>query len=156
MDRAEALFRETAGRQRAFSALMLDIDHFKKVNDVHGHAAGDRVLADFSQVVSRCLRDTDLLGRLGGEEFAVLLPDGSAQVAQAVAQRICDACAAHTTTLEDGTSLVSTVSIGVTHAPHVPTTLDAFLLAADAALYRAKQSGRNRVVLGGEPSSAAS
>lgn len=156
MDRAEALFRDTVGRQREFAALMLDIDHFKRVNDVHGHAAGDLVLADFAQLVSRCLRETDVLGRLGGEEFAVLLPDGSAQVAQTVAQRICDACAAHATTLEDGTPLVSTVSIGVAHVPRLPASLDALLSAADAALYRAKQSGRNRVVFGDEPSCAVS
>lgn len=152
IDQAEALFRATAGRQRAFSALMLDIDHFKRVNDVYGHAAGDLVLADFAQLVNRCLRDTDVLGRLGGEEFAVLLPDVSAAVARAVAQRICDACAAHATVLEDGTPLAFTVSIGVAHGPDVPVALDALLSAADAALYLAKQSGRNRVVISGDES----
>jgi len=155
IDQAEALFRATAGRHRAFSALMLDIDHFKRVNDVHGHAAGDLVLADFAQLVNRCLRDTNVLGRLGGEEFAVLLPDVSAAVARAVAQRICDACAAHATVLEDGTPLAFTVSIGVAHGPDVPVALDALLSAADAALYLAKQSGRNRVVIGGESLAAA-
>lgn len=151
MDQAEALFRDTAGRHRAFAALMLDIDHFKKVNDVHGHAAGDQVLGEFAQLVRRCLRDSDVLGRLGGEEFAVLLPDGSPEVAQAVAQRICDACAASATTLENGTPLTTTVSIGVAHAPGIPVTLDAFLLAADTALYQAKQAGRNRVVVNDLP-----
>ncbi len=155
MDRAQALLFETVDRNRPFAALMLDIDHFKKVNDVHGHAAGDLVLADFAQLASRCLRDSDVLGRLGGEEFAVLLPDGSPAVAQAVAQRICDACASHATALADGTQLATTVSIGVAHAPAVPVSLDALLSAADAALYRAKQSGRNRVVLGGPLPTAA-
>lgn len=148
MDRADALFRALPAGDRPFAALMLDIDHFKKVNDQHGHAAGDQVLAGFALLVGRCLRDTDVLGRMGGEEFAVLLPDSSPAVAQAVAQRICDACAAHATALADGTQLVTTVSIGVAHAPAMPVSLDALLSAADGALYRAKQAGRNRVVMG--------
>ncbi len=154
MDRANALFRDAPGHSRPFSALMLDIDHFKRVNDLHGHAVGDQVLAGFAQLAGRCLRESDVLGRLGGEEFAVLLPDGSPAAAQAVAQRICDACAAHATPLADGTQLGTTVSIGVAHAQTVPVSLEAFLSVADGALYQAKQAGRNRVVVG-EPLSPA-
>ncbi|MFN3439525.1 MAG: diguanylate cyclase [Acidovorax sp.] len=148
MDRAEGLLHGATGRDRPFVALMLDIDHFKRVNDLHGHAAGDQVLAGFAQLASRCLRDSDVIGRLGGEEFAVLLPDATPAAAQAVAQRICDACATQVTSLLDGTQLVTTVSIGTAHAPSMPVSLEALLSAADEALYRAKQAGRNQVVMG--------
>jgi diguanylate cyclase (GGDEF)-like protein len=126
---------------------MMDIDYFKKVNDTYGHDGGDQVLTSFAAVVQTCLRSGDLLGRLGGEEFAVLLPGCAAPDAQAIAQRICDAFAAHTVTLDDGRQLRNTVSIGACCAPRIENDIAAMLSAADAALYRAKESGRNRVEL---------
>lgn len=133
--------------RRPVAALMMDIDHFKKVNDTYGHSAGDTVLTNFAAVVQSCLRSGDLLGRLGGEEFAVLLPECSAADAQVIAQRICDAFANHTVALGDGRQLSATVSIGACCAPRVSVDIAAMLSAADAALYRAKEGGRNRVEL---------
>jgi diguanylate cyclase (GGDEF)-like protein len=129
------------------AVLMMDIDHFKKVNDTYGHDGGDQVLAGFAEVVQGCLRSGDLLGRLGGEEFAVLLPGCLADDAQAIAQRICDAFAAHLFTLKDGRQLRATVSIGACCAPRIESDIAAMLSAADAALYHAKENGRNRVEL---------
>ncbi|GAB2849735.1 GGDEF domain-containing protein [Pseudoduganella ginsengisoli] len=129
------------------AVLMMDIDHFKKVNDTYGHDGGDQVLASFATVAQSCLRGGDLLGRLGGEEFAVLLPGCSAQDAYTIAQRICDAFAAHTVALRDGRQLNNTVSIGVCCAPRIENDIAAMLSAADTALYRAKENGRNRVEL---------
>lgn len=133
--------------QRPVAVLMMDIDFFKKVNDSHGHAAGDVVLASFARIVEGCLRSGDLLGRLGGEEFAVLLPGCCAADARLIAQRICDAFARHTVAVGDGKLLNSTVSIGVSCADNTSTPVEAMLSSADAALYKAKQSGRNRVEL---------
>ncbi len=131
--------------RRPVAVLMMDIDHFKKVNDTYGHDGGDQVLVGFARVAQGCLRAGDVLGRLGGEEFAVLLPGCSAADAQVIAQRICDAFAAHTFTLADGRQLHNTVSIGACCAPRIDIDIAALLSAADSALYRAKQGGRNRV-----------
>lgn len=128
--------------------LMLDLDRFKRVNDAHGHAVGDRVLRHFAQVLRDALRKTDLAGRLGGEEFAVLLTgvdlDSARDFADRLRQRVADA---HVT-LDTGT-LRYTVSIGVALIAPADTA-DDLLARADAALYSAKQAGRNRVMLAAE------
>jgi diguanylate cyclase (GGDEF)-like protein len=146
MARADGVLAAQA--QWPAAMLMMDIDFFKKVNDTHGHAAGDEVLTGFARLAAGCLRSGDVLGRLGGEEFAVLLPGCGVNDARAIAQRICDAFAAHPVVLADGVRLSATVSIGVGcwNAPGTP--VGGMLSAADAALYRAKHDGRNRVVLG--------
>ncbi len=130
------------------SMLMLDVDHFKKINDTHGHPAGDAVLRGLGQLLARALRRTDVAGRLGGEEFAVLLPGsdvyGAARVAENLRQRVADE------PLRDGErSLHVTVSIGVANIAVVQADddLDALMRAADKALYTAKQTGRNRVAM---------
>jgi diguanylate cyclase (GGDEF)-like protein len=133
---------------RTAAVLMMDIDFFKKVNDTHGHAAGDEVLTRFAQVAAGCLRSGDVLGRLGGEEFAVLLPGCGVEDARTIAQRICDAFAAQPVILSDGARLHATVSIGLACREGGQAPVDALLSTADAALYRAKHDGRNRVVLG--------
>jgi diguanylate cyclase (GGDEF)-like protein len=138
-------------RPPAAAVLMMDIDFFKKVNDTHGHAAGDAVLAGFACLVEGCLREGDLLGRLGGEEFAALLPGCGAEDGRAIAQRVCEAFAARTFALADGTPLRCTVSIGVAPWTRPGTPVEAVLSAADAALYEAKHGGRNRVVVGAGP-----
>ncbi len=157
MTHAEELLAAPALLRRPLAVLMMDIDFFKKVNDTHGHAAGDAVLVSFAQLAEGCLRGGDLLGRLGGEEFAVLLPGCSVDDARAIAQRICDAFAAHSVKVGEGATLQSTVSIGVGCWTHPGTSIEAMLSAADAALYAAKRSGRNRVVLGDtqQPATAA-
>ncbi len=136
---------ERLHRQAVPSAvLMLDIDHFKRVNDLHGHPAGDALLCALAQTVSQVLRPQDLLGRMGGEEFAVLLPGVPAATAQQVATRICAAVRDQRLPLPGGAVLQATVSIGLVLTDGSPQTLEGLLHAADAALYQAKAAGRDR------------
>lgn len=131
---------------KPLAALMLDLDHFKQINDSHGHLVGDRVLKDFAGRVQASLRRVDVLGRFGGEEFLVLLPEADVEQALAVAERI-RASRTRETALP-----VCTVSIGlaVVAAPtgnDVHTQLDNLIAKADAALYQAKTQGRDRTVV---------
>ncbi|HEY4321512.1 MAG TPA: diguanylate cyclase [Gemmatimonadales bacterium] len=129
----------------AFALLVLDLDHFKRVNDQHGHAAGDEVLRTATRALSAELRSFDPLFRIGGEEFAVILTGSDASSAQLAAERLRRAVAHHPVTV-DGTAITVTVSIGmaIATAAAAPDTL---IRAADAALYRAKADGRNQVVM---------
>ena len=129
------------------TVMMVDIDHFKQVNDNHGHETGDAILRLFTSVVKDCLREVDGFGRLGGEEFAVLMPQTTRAGAGIAAERIRRAVE-RTTLNRDGKVLSITVSIGVVTGGD---TLDEALRKADEALYRAKQTGRNRVAMA-EPS----
>jgi diguanylate cyclase (GGDEF)-like protein len=138
---ADRLLRRARADAQPVALLALDIDHFKRVNDRFGHAAGDRVLIAFCRTAVAALRVSDLFGRTGGEEFTCLLPDTSRGDAIAVAERLrCEFAAVAFT--GDGYSFTVTVSIGVVEVKH---DLVSALAAADAALYRAKQNGRNRV-----------
>ncbi len=128
------------------SMLALDLDHFKRINDTHGHAAGDAVLVEFVRIAETCLRRSDLLGRIGGEEFSVLLPLTTGAGALALAERIREEVAA-ARILYRGTSLRVTVSVGVAEFGRHLRDLDGLLNAADTALYRAKNRGRNCVEL---------
>ena len=127
------------------AAMMLDIDHFKSVNDRHGHAAGDAVLTTFASRMRDHLREDGLFGRFGGEEFAVLLTGVDAAAALVVAERL-RLLASELIPLEDGRLLDITVSVGVASAPARMAGLEQLLSQADVALYRAKAMGRNRVV----------
>ena len=128
------------------SLLMLDLDHFKRVNDTHGHLAGDHVLAAFAGLVRTCLRKEDLLARYGGEEFVVLLPGTSESAAAALAERIREHVASATLRAA-GREVRITVSVGLTsEAGDKLPPLEAMLARADEALYAAKAKGRNRVV----------
>jgi len=131
------------------SALMLDIDHFKQVNDVHGHAAGDKVLSKMVSIASSVLRQEDLIGRLGGEEFAIVLVDSNAEAAARVADRIRLAIKQVKFPSETGPFNVS-VSIGVSEPFYNEASINDALERADAALYRAKRNGRDRVELATE------
>ncbi len=132
---------------QSLALLMLDIDHFKQINDRHGHAAGDAVLQHFAAVALGALRTTDLIGRLGGEEFAVLLPgtdlDGARQYAERL-RRATESQPCRAVSPE----VSFTVSIGLTLLNRNDHTMDLPLARADAALYRAKHGGRNRVEVG--------
>ncbi|MFP4147685.1 MAG: GGDEF domain-containing protein [Halorhodospira sp.] len=129
---------------RPLAVLILDIDHFKWINDTFGHLAGDQVLIDFSEVLAPELRDTDLLARLGGEEFAVLLPETSLHTAFQVAERLREKVFELGT--DYGGQMISvTVSIGATSTELGKAALDTLLGAADDALYEAKESGRDCV-----------
>ncbi len=131
------------------STLMLDIDHFKSVNDVHGHAVGDRVLTKMVSVAANVLRQEDLIGRLGGEEFAIILVDSGADAAAKVADRIRQAIKQVKFPGDSGPFNV-TVSIGVSEPFFVEHSINDVLERADAALYEAKRSGRDRVVVAPE------
>jgi diguanylate cyclase (GGDEF)-like protein/PAS domain S-box-containing protein len=128
--------------------LMLDLDHFKQVNDTYGHATGDAVLKHFASITLTVLRRTDLVGRLGGEEFAALLPDTDLDGALHLAERLRWALACLPLPLEEGRKVALTVSIGVTPFFAADSEVNVILIRADQALYRAKQTGRNRVEAG--------
>lgn len=143
---------ELARAQRygnTLSLFMLDIDHFKVINDTHGHKAGDLVLQRLSQIMRETLRTVDLIGRIGGEEFAVLLPETNLQAAFEVAERLREKIATSDVILEGGLPLRFTVSIGITALQPHDTNLDILLNEADRALYRAKSAGRNQVCAAG-------
>lgn len=126
------------------SLMILDLDHFKRVNDTYGHLAGDQVLIAFTRLIKDCVRRGDLVVRYGGEEFCVLLPGTTLAASTALAERIRTACAANALTER---SFKVTVSIGVTaYAGDTGTTLADLLARADEALYLAKDEGRNRVI----------
>jgi diguanylate cyclase (GGDEF)-like protein len=129
----------------ALSLVMLDIDRFKQVNDHHGHKVGDLVLQHLAQVCRTVLRDVDVVGRIGGEEFAVLLPHTGCAAALDAAERLRAALAESRVALGDGRELLFTVSMGVATLCEGCTGIDALLIAADRALYQAKAGGRNRV-----------
>lgn len=136
-----------ANRQGApLSLLMMDIDKFKSINDTHGHDAGDAVLRHLARACAPHLREVDILARLGGEEFAVLLPDTAQEGAHQVAERIREALAGEPVPTSDGPPLNFTVSIGVAEHDGAAEDIAALVKQADLALYQAKQSGRNRVV----------
>ena len=127
------------------SVLMLDADMFKTVNDRYGHAVGDKALQKLAQVCRDTLREVDIIGRLGGEEFAVLLPETDRSMAVEVAERVRRAVADSRVPMESGLPLKLTVSIGVSSLTSREDNLDVLLNLADSALYEAKHAGRNRV-----------
>jgi diguanylate cyclase (GGDEF)-like protein len=126
----------------AFSILMLDIDHFKHINDTYGHLIGDMVLQQLAATIRDALRKVDELGRYGGEEFAVILPETGIQQAIDVAERIQELIAKLVLLVEDGPVCI-TVSIGIATYEATDQTLYPLFERADKALYQAKQSGRN-------------
>ena len=142
----QALLDQAASRGRALSALVVDIDHFKQVNDAHGHDAGDDVLREFSRRLKASVRGIDLAVRLGGEEFVVVMPETDGAVARIVAERIRTKTAAKPFQIRGGEALLDvTVSVGVASFLGAEDDAAALLKRADVALYRAKTDGRNRV-----------
>ena len=142
----EELERVRRRTTREACVLMLDLDHFKRVNDQYGHAAGDSLLRHFANLLRHELRAADTAGRMGGEEFAVILPGSSLPAAQAFAQRICERLVERP--LSVGRQPVqATVSIGIAAIVADDLSADAVLSRADGALYLAKERGRNRVEL---------
>ena len=133
------------GDQRS-SVLMLDLDLFKRINDTHGHATGDAVLKHFAQLVRNTLRKIDMVGRMGGEEFAIILPGTDSAGARIFAERLREAVA-NNPLVQDGEPILLTVSIGIATMDRPDENAEETLLRSDAALYRAKRNGRNRVEL---------
>jgi diguanylate cyclase (GGDEF)-like protein len=146
-DTASDLTRACLGRRETVGVLMLDIDHFKAINDNYGHAAGDTVIASFAGAIRDSVRAADVVARLGGEEFGVMLPGCARHDVEAIAERIRDTFAASALPLPDGARVTATVSIGVSIADDASLSLSDLLRRADTALYAAKNGGRNRVVL---------
>ena len=152
LERAQRTLERLQRERQSGAMLMLDLDHFKHINDRHGHAAGDRVLQEVSARLSQALRPHELIGRLGGEEFAVLLPGADCVTAIAVAQRLCEATREIRIDMNDGAAICPTLSIGIgcTNMAYPPLGLSALLRMADTALYQAKASGRDRYFVAGE------
>jgi diguanylate cyclase (GGDEF)-like protein len=142
---ADAAFAIARRYQRPLALLMVDLDHFKQINDRYGHAAGDVVLARTAACLRQSLRDADLPARLGGEEFVVMLPETSLASAMAAAERIRETLA-QASIEHDGQGIAVTASIGVATLQSDSADIASILSAADQALYEAKARGRNRVV----------
>lgn len=146
MDRGQIELARAQRYGNTLSLFMLDIDHFKEVNDSYGHKAGDIVLQKLSEVMRETLRTIDVIGRIGGEEFAILLPEADLAQAAEAAERLREKVASTDVVLEAGLPLRFTVSIGVTALTEKSeVNLDILLNRADKALYQAKEQGRNRV-----------
>lgn len=144
-----AMFDRAYWTGRPLSVMVLDIDHFKGINDTYGHDAGDRVLQHFAERVRQSVRSMDLACRYGGEEFLIAMPDTDKQAASVVAERIREDVAAQRVVLNGGRDEVRiTVSIGISSTEDGPKedTAQKLIKRADEALYQAKSSGRNRVM----------
>jgi diguanylate cyclase (GGDEF)-like protein len=143
MDLAEQEVLRARRHHQSLTLLMLDLDHFKRVNDVHGHHAGDKVLQEFAALCRQTIRRSDSVARLGGEEFAILLPQTAPSGASLVAERLQAAIRRARVTCE-GTTLSFTASIGMAALLPDDEDIDALLRRADGKLYRAKELGRDR------------
>ncbi|HEY2395501.1 MAG TPA: diguanylate cyclase [Rudaea sp.] len=137
-------------RSQPLAVLMLDIDHFKRFNDSHGHDAGDALLSKFAEVLQRSVRNEDIACRYGGEEFTVVMLEADAKVAERCAEQIREAVAAMSVEHRREQLPHVTVSIGYAAHPHDARNADELLRRADAALYLAKKAGRGRVVAAGD------
>lgn len=142
--KAERVFAQSANAERPTVLLVFDLDHFKSINDRFGHQAGDRVLELFSRIAEAETRSQDVVARLGGEEFAILLPATDPLEGRTVAARISRRFAAEVER-PDGLAIMATVSAGLADTRSGPQTLDRLMEAADRGLYRAKELGRNRI-----------
>ncbi len=152
MNSLAAEFQRSQRHARPLSVLMLDIDHFKSINDQHGHRAGDTVLRETAATCHAALRAEDLAGRLGGEEFGFILPEtdesGAREVAEKIRRTVEELHVAHP---ENGSNIFCTCSIGVATLTGGESDHEELLSLADAALYQAKSSGRNRIVIQDDP-----
>lgn len=151
------LDEEQAERRRTgvpLALAIIDLDYFKRVNDQHGHVAGDDVLVNVARAISSVTRQGETEARVGGEEFAILLPGSDADAGRDAAERVRSAIAAAETRLRGGTVLRITASAGVASTAEMPDATSAELYsAADRALYDAKAAGRNRTVVAGSKAS---
>jgi two-component system, cell cycle response regulator len=153
------LYRECQRAERTgdpLSAVMIDVDHFKSINDQYGHQAGDKVLAEVAKRMASEVRTYEAIGRYGGEEFLIVLTDCDSSGAGKMAERVRTAVAAQDCNVH-GTKIPITVSLGVATSPEIVRPIvERMIEMADAAMYRAKQSGRNRVELASDVAMAAS
>lgn len=146
MSIAESEYQSSINYQRCFSVIMLDIDHFKKINDTYGHIVGDQVLQKMTQEVQSLLRKGDSLGRFGGEEFAIILPEADLKTALQIAERLRQGISNLSIPIENlNLEIKITISLGVTTYRKEDEKLDDIWKRADDALYKAKAKGRNKV-----------
>ncbi len=142
-----ALVEQAASRGKPLTALVLDVDYFKAINDTHGHDAGDDVLREFATRIRKSIRGIDLACRFGGEEFVIIMPETDMAIATIVAERLRRRIASEPFSIQQGSGAVSvTISIGIATLDTADDTAGSILKRADQALYRAKRDGRNRVV----------
>jgi diguanylate cyclase (GGDEF)-like protein len=146
LDVLEQAMERTVSKRSDLTVAMADLDHFKEINDTLGHLVGDRVLREVAHRIATSVRDKDLIGRYGGEEFLLIFPETSLQVAQQVSERIRQHVGCTPIHLPDH-SIPITISIGLTHFKR-DDTLESLLQRADSAMYTAKQAGRNCVAIG--------
>ena len=144
----QVLRRETKRASRSgrpLSLLFIDLDGFKAVNDTHGHLFGSRALVEAAAVIRGSARETDVVARFGGDEFALVLPDTGGEGAFAVGERIRERIAAHKFLAGDGLDIHLTASVGVATLPDVAASAEELMQAADKAMYRVKESGKNGI-----------
>ncbi|MFV9504958.1 MAG: diguanylate cyclase [Oscillochloridaceae bacterium umkhey_bin13] len=146
LHQAELVLGQAQAQHRRLSLAVIDLDHFKQINDFCGHAIGDRALQMVSAVFQSQIRTGDVLARFGGDEFVLLLPDTDQAQAVRVFERVRQQLRANPLTANE-TSLLLTLSVGVTSLTHTNETLDYLLARADAGLYKAKRAGRNQVMV---------
>ena len=143
--RLEDELERAARYQRPCSIILVDLDHFKRINDTHGHMAGDLVLREVAEVLTSNVRSVDFVGRYGGEEFMIVMPETDADAAAASAEKLRRLVGSRQVRLEDGHVVTVTLSAGVAGGPGQFLQLDALVRDADAALYSAKSLGRDQV-----------
>ncbi len=144
MSRLNQEFERVKRYESVFTFIMIDIDYFKKINDTHGHLTGDYALRSVSDIMKKSLRLSDTVGRIGGEEFAILLPETDIEYGVEIAERLRKKIDESELVFE-GTSVKVTISAGVSNSDSCDASVDSVLQRADMALYRAKENGRNRV-----------
>lgn len=140
----EEVFRVKRNKEAETSLIMFDLDKFKLINDTYGHLTGDVILKNFTNILKKHLRKTDIAGRLGGEEFAMILPNTGIENAVILANRIREEVSGQTINIDEK-NIKFTVSIGLTSLSYDDMSFDSALARADSALYTAKENGRNRV-----------
>ena len=150
----QVLRRETKRASRSgrpLSLLFMDLDGFKSINDRHGHLSGSRALVEAAAVIKASARETDVVARFGGDEFAVVLPDTGGEGAYAVGERIRERIAAHHFLEGEGLTIRLTASVGVSTLPDVASSAEELVQAADTAMYHVKDRGKNGIQAASPP-----